>query len=86
MILFHHIRHLPLFCATRNLETGEPVLLQAGEKGYWPAPELDPDTYNRDMGVTPAQLAAMEIGSMFGWHVPGSFVEAHLHLNKKEKA
>jgi len=49
----------------------------AGEQGYWPAPDIDPEKFNRDIGATPAQLRAMEIGSMFGFDVPGSFVENH---------
>jgi hypothetical protein len=63
----------PMAAAVRHPTTDEPILLKPGVKGYFPAPEgLDPDEYNRDMGVTPAQLRAMEIGAIFGWDVPGA--------------
>lgn len=32
---------------------------------------------NRRAGVTPAQALAMEIGSMFGWEVPGADPDQH---------
>jgi hypothetical protein len=86
VILFHHMRGLPLFCASRLPTTNEPIMIEAGKRGYWPAPEIDPDTYNRDAGVTNAQRMAMEIGSIFGFDVPGSFPEYHERLNCKEKA
>ena len=80
MILFHHARGLPMFAASRHPETGEPIMIYAGEQGYWPlAPDIDPEKFNRDIGATPAQLRAMEIGSMFGWEVPGSFVKTEFN-------
>jgi hypothetical protein len=77
---------LPIACATRLPTNNKPILIKAGVKGYFPAPtpDFDPDTYNRDMGVTPAQLRAMEIGSIFGFEVPGANPEYHEKLNDKE--
>lgn len=64
---------LPIAAATRHPVTGETILLKPGVKGYFTAPpNLDPDAYNRDMRVTPHQLRAMEIGAIFGFHVPGA--------------
>jgi hypothetical protein len=68
------------FCASRLPTTGEPILTQRGHKGYWPAPspDFDPEVYNRDMKVTNAQRMAMEIGSIFGFDVPGADPDFHL--------
>ena len=33
------------------------------------------DELNADIGVSKAEAMAMQIGSMFGWHVPGARVE-----------
>ena len=64
---------LPPFCASRHRATGAPTLIKRGVAGYWLAsPDLDPDAFNARHGVTPAQAEAMEIGSMFGWDVPGA--------------
>ena len=47
--------------------------LQRGEPGFrfvvtaWSAAAL-----NKQIGVTAAQVAAMQCGSMMGWHVPGA--------------
>jgi len=75
---------LPMAAATRHPVTGEVILLRPGIKGYFPAPTLDPDTYNRDMRVTPTQLRAMEIGAIFGFNVPGADPDYHDAIAKKE--
>lgn len=36
------------------------------------------DQWNEEIGVTPAMREAMEIGSMFGWEVPGANVNNYL--------
>jgi len=78
------IRRLPLACATRHPVTNKPIMLKAGEKGYWPAPDdLDPDAYNRAMHITNAELAAMEIGAIWGFNVPGANPDMHLERNCK---
>lgn len=63
---------LPEMCAAWNLETGDAMLIRRGIEGYYPAPGLDVEAFNARHGITPAQLEAMEIGSMFGWNVPGA--------------
>jgi hypothetical protein len=77
------IRRLPTTCATLHPVTGKPIMLKAGVKGYWPAPDIDPDTYNRAMNVTNAELKAMEVGALFGFDVPGANPDYHLCLNCK---
>lgn len=59
---------------------GEPIgkhigIVKRGEEGYYPAPGMTmeaADRKNEQMGVTHAQRDAMQAGSMFGWHVPGT--------------
>lgn len=68
-----HLDRLPIMCATRHLETGEPIVLKRGEVGYWLLPEgLTIEQFNASFSPTPAQIAAMEVGSAFGWDVPGA--------------
>ena len=73
-------KSLPEQCFGYLKATGEIVVLQKGQKGYAPTekfaenetPQECVDSLNAAMGVTKAQAAAMEAGSMFGWHVPGA--------------
>ncbi|MDU3779981.1 MAG: hypothetical protein E7G43_08475, partial [Flavonifractor plautii] len=61
--------------------TGQLICIKRGETGYYPSDwdtgdkegnvELA-DELNEDLGVTPIQRQAMEIGSMAGWDVPGA--------------
>lgn len=64
---------LPEMCATRLLETSEAIVLKRGETGYWPLPEgWTIERFNAAFEPTPAQISAMEAGSMFGWDVPAA--------------
>ncbi len=67
-----NLAKLPEVCAAKNLETGETILIKRGESGYYPSPHIDADTFNAESGVTARQREAMQVGSMFGWHVPGA--------------
>lgn len=72
---------LPEQCYSTLLDTGMVVVLKRGETGYYKtdipyttkeaARELV-EEYNRELGVTKAQAAAMSAGSMFGFHVPAA--------------
>ncbi len=45
------------------------------ESGYAPRPSMTPeqaDRLNERLGVSHAMRESMLVGSMFGWHVPGS--------------
>lgn len=68
------LKKLPKLCASRLPSTDEPILIRRGVKGYWKAPrrDLDVDRFNARHGVTKGQEAAMLIGSMYGWEVPGA--------------
>jgi len=65
---------LPALCAHRNNVDGKPTLIIRGELGYVPMEGIiaDPDKFNHRIGVDAFQATAMEIGSMFGWGVPGA--------------
>lgn len=72
---------LPEMCFSTLMTTGQLICIKRGETGYYPS-EWDTgdkehnvslaDELNENLGVTPAQRQAMEIGSMAGWDVPGA--------------
>ena len=64
---------LPERCASRLQETGQPIVIVRGERGYYPmGTDFDVDAYNKARGITAAQVEAMVAGSMFGWDTPGA--------------
>jgi hypothetical protein len=64
---------LPTMCATYLYDGTQPIMIRRGVTGYWPMRlDFDVEGFNRRHGVTPAQVQAMEIGSIFGWDVPGA--------------
>lgn len=85
------LEKLPEVCASRLPSTGEPILIERGASGYYAGTfNSDPDKFNREWEVTPAQVQAMEAGSMFGWHVPGANPDKYpdadeYHYNKRTR-
>jgi len=73
-VFYHEIEHkLPEFCYGTLRSTGEIILLKRGEMGFWKSKDQRPaDELNATLGVTKAQRAAMEMGSMFGWNCTGA--------------
>ena len=74
---------LPKECYSTLPSTGEIILIKRGDKGYYPADvqghgvgTVDNreivDALNRESGVTKAQEAAMQAGSIFGWAAPAA--------------
>ena len=68
-------------CFSTLKDTGELICIRRGETGYYHSDfnssdkeaNIEAADYNNErLGVTPAQRQAMEIGSMFGWDVPGA--------------
>lgn len=72
---------LPEMCFSTLRDTGDLICIKRGVSGYYPSDwntsdrernaELANDL-NEQLGVSPAQCQAMEVGSMFGWGVPGA--------------
>ena len=72
---------LPDRCYSVLDSTGEIIIIQKGEKGYYHVEQNDDsreenrqrvDEINAKAGVTRAQEEAMKAGSMFGWAVPAA--------------
>ena len=64
---------LPEICASRLQATGQPIMIKRGESGYWPqADTFNPELFNEEHGITPAQEEAMVAGSMWGWGAPAA--------------
>jgi hypothetical protein len=66
----------PDIAAVIHPTDGAIVLVRRGQIGFWPAPMLVDTTaaelFNRRQGITPAMRQSMQIGSVFGWNVPGA--------------
>lgn len=66
-MMTYHEDKLPKYAASRLLTDGSPILIKRGESGYYPQDaDFNPTAFNNQRGIIPAQVAAMEIGSMFG--------------------
>jgi hypothetical protein len=77
------LEKLPVECGSRDLKTDAPILIRRGVMGFWPMPpRFDPDRFNEEHGISPAQVEAMQIGSMFGWDCPGA--DPDHEINQKE--
>lgn len=75
-------RNLPPFCFVDNtdgrvdpLQSSKVLIVRRGIQGYEiprPMPEEAAEFLNQQIGVSPAQAAAMLAGSMFGWDTPAA--------------
>ncbi len=75
-------KKLPEICYSYLRTNNEIILLKNGEKGYYKTDFALPKTReeakaivkdrNEKLGVSRLQRACMEIGSMFGFNVPGA--------------
>ncbi|SKA18045.1 hypothetical protein SAMN02745126_04019 [Enhydrobacter aerosaccus] len=64
------------------------ILIKRGEEGYWPEHGMTVEEAERRNGlfnVTPAMRTAMQVGSMFGWHLPGADPERAEELYSNAK-
>ena len=85
-------RGLPRYCSAYLPTTQEEIRIDIAESGYIPMRKNENDgnvkKMNQELGVTPAQAKAMQIGSMFGWDVPGadpkSYDDKGKAIRKKE--
>ena len=83
---------LPETCLSTMPGTGELIVLKRGETGYyrseWNTADAErnrqiADDHNHARGLTPAQVEAMRVGSMFGFAVPGAGPQRYLDLAKR---
>lgn len=82
-----NIAKLPEMCFAKCLRTNTLIRIKAGESGYYKTEQpplhilgdMTIDEYidyrNERLGVTKIQREAMEVGSMFGWEIPGANVD-----------
>ena len=72
---------LPETCFATLPGEGKLIILKRGETGYYPSEwetgdkaknQEIADSHNRSRGITPAQVEAMQIGSLCGFHVQGA--------------
>ena len=82
---------LPETCFATLPGQGSLIIIKRGETGYYRSDwdtgdkvqnQEIADFHNRRRGITPAQVEAMQVGSMCGFHVPGAdpqtyYNEAH---------
>jgi hypothetical protein len=74
----HVLIDLPEYCVVGPTEASKLAIdvgyaIHRGVPGYTPLPSLtDESAAEINAGITPAQIEAMQNGSMFGWHVPGA--------------
>lgn len=72
--------NLPLYAFVESERTGETMMIIRGEMGlHWDKNVVNftADELNSFHRVTPEQVKAMEIGSLFGWNVPGADPDYH---------
>lgn len=58
-----------------KLAIGTGYAIHRGRPGYTPCPSMTDDfaaRHNTKFNITAEQAEAMQVGSMFGWHVPGA--------------
>lgn len=65
---------LPLMCIASHPETGKPIVIRRGSRGYWlwALGDYAAREFNRRYHVTDAMLDCMIVGCMFGWDAPGA--------------
>ena len=71
---------LPIAAAVTRPMTGEMVIVKRGERGYWPVirqnlddPEMTPQAWNTQHGISEQDAWLLLIGSMFGWDESGEW-------------
>lgn len=69
------MNNLPEICFAMNDVNNKVVILKKGILGYFNYDNVSNssvDELNDSIGVIKTQVAAMKVGSMFGWDVPGA--------------
>ena len=74
-------KNMPEFCNVCLRSTGEPIAIKYGVPGYIPLKRLAGSKAEIDKRIAElnqyysadkAQIAAMEAGALFGWHIPAA--------------
>ncbi|MBQ9719789.1 MAG: hypothetical protein IJV64_03750, partial [Oscillospiraceae bacterium] len=83
---------LPETCFSVLPGMGSLIILKRGETGYYPSDwetgnkaenQQIADLHNAAAGINPAQVSAMQIGSMCGFDVPGANPQAYFDKAKQ---
>ena len=81
--VFNLMDGLPSWCFAKRYDNKTLVIVTHRVSGFYPLPcHIDSDSlneYNEAIGVTKRQAQCMQIGSMFGWDVPGADLEHAIH-------
>ena len=79
-------RCLPRYCYSYLRTEKTEIRIDFGERGYTPyRPQGNgraANEMNRELGISPAQVSAMEAGSMFGWNVPAADPKQYDEMGK----
>lgn len=78
---------LPTMCFALLPGTKEVIGIKKGERGYYTTKDMTPEdvaTFNKKLGVTPAQREAMLAGSLFGFDVPGANPQLYAEFNLED--
>jgi hypothetical protein len=82
---------LPDLCYSRLPSTKEVIIIKLGESQYYKTDcpkETDIDELNEVLEVTETQRKCMELGSMFGWSLPGANPDNYINgkfVSKKNR-
>ena len=69
---------LPQMCGARDPSNNLPVALVRGEPGYFIWMEcIDPEEWNEAHHISPKQVKAMMMGSVFGWPTDQARTDIH---------
>ena len=74
-------RGMPRYCYSFLPTADIEIRIDFGERGYVPhginGSAESVERKNKELGITPSQVKAMESGSMFGWDVPAADVKSY---------
>ena len=82
-------RGLPSWCFVKHYTAGTLTVVTSDVMGHDPffgysIPMENMNEANKMIGVTTEQGEAMQIGSMFGWHIPGADPKHEVMQDVKE--
>lgn len=88
--VLENLKKLPDMCAKPHPYNGTVIIIKRGVMGYYDAPALlqyasgrglttaeKIEAFNEAHGATKRHIAAMEVGSMFGWEIPAADIDLY---------